>query len=113
MTGFAGLLNRRVDVEHVDPDAEDEHGNRTRITTGWSYAVRARRELVSAEERATFGAFTAVIYRYYLEPTTRPITDRDRVHDGPDVFEVRGGTDAVEGRRAVHHVEAVVEKVRG
>lgn len=112
---FTGLLNRRVDLEHRATDEADTHGNPTTATTGWHRNVPARRELLSTLERAQLGDLSAEVYLYLLDADEGglALTRLDRIHDGPDVYEIRGAPDVVEGATGPHHIETVAERISG
>lgn len=105
-------FDRVVTVVTRTPGARDEHGNPTTSTTATHTGVKARRELLTAEENATLGDYQRARYLYFFPPDA-PVTASDRVLDDGETLEVKGRPSEESTRHRVHHLEAIVEVVAG
>lgn len=109
---LTALLNRVVAIVPMNVVTTDGYNNQHRGPGPEVPGIRTRRQQVAADEDIADRDQQARTYRYFFEASVA-ITGRDRIHDGPDILEVIGEPDRVDGMADTHHLEVTARIVSG
>lgn len=112
MSGFTGLLNRSLAVTGFVASSDDGGGQPTGSYTSKG-TVKGRVDHKVRPDEINGPDLNPIISEYLAItalPTGFTITERDRLTDGSDVYEVVGHAQ-LDGRSVPHHLELDLRKV--
>lgn len=105
---FAALLSQTVTLTTVTTGARDSYGRPTHTTT--TQTVNGRVDQKQTIETVGDRDVTSTRFVLYLDPTVT-VHPQDRVTVGTVTYQVDGEPWAVQGGRAVHHLEVPLRLV--